>query len=69
MIIDRLTIDGHLLPVLVETRLRNGLRNRHAGVRHEDVEFAEVFHYFTDRLLDFRGVGHFDLIAVSSSVY
>ncbi len=68
MIIDRLTIDGHLLPVLLEARLRDSFRNRHPGVRDEDVEFAKVLHYFTDRLLDFRSVRDFNLVAASASV-
>ncbi len=66
---DRLTIDGHLLPVLVETRVRNGLRNRHPGVRHEDVEFPKLLHYFTDRLFDLCGVRDFDFIAATTLVH
>lgn len=48
----RRTVDGHLLPVLVECLFEKGFGDSHASVRDESINLPEVIDHGVHRLLD-----------------
>jgi hypothetical protein len=48
-----LTVDSKLLLVLLDTGLKDRLRDSHTSIRNHDVQFSKVLHNLSDQLFHF----------------